>query len=94
MVFRQFGRHDSRGVLDAVDSVRCFAGIAIDDDLIGNVGAPYPTPGCGMVYTALLTLPTLYPFSHSSTFRSSSVLYCVTTTRNAYEHKCFRLFDA
>ena len=38
--------------------------LAFEDDLTGNVGAPYPTPGWGMLYAALLTLPTVYDIEH------------------------------
>lgn len=51
--------HDVAVAFDDDGTIRAF-----NDDMIGNVGAPYPTPGWGMVYTALLTLPTVYDIDH------------------------------
>jgi carbon-monoxide dehydrogenase large subunit len=40
--------------------------VGFNDALTCNIGAPYPTPGWGMVYTALLTLPTVYDIDHGN----------------------------
>lgn len=51
--------HDVSVAFDDDGNIRAFT-----DDFLGNIGAPYPTPGWGMVYAATLTLPTVYDIDH------------------------------
>jgi carbon-monoxide dehydrogenase large subunit len=51
--------HDVSVAFDDDGNIRAFT-----DDFTGNIGAPYPTPGWGMVYAATLTLPTVYDIDH------------------------------